>query len=290
LTRERRFRVERPCDLLKALLETPPGLSRTEAKRLLRFRAISVNGRSSVRHDTLVLPGDEVTISASRHPLSPEAGGSFPRIVHEDGAIVVVDKPAGLLTIATEAEKTRTAYRALNDHLKARARTSRQQIFVVHRLDRDTSGLVVFARTEAAKRALQNGWKSVRKTYQAVVEGVPAASAGTLRSRLVETGSLLVHGTDRGGRVAVSRYRVLRAGPERSLLEIEIETGRKNQIRVQLAEIGHPVVGDRKYGARTDPAGRLALHACELAFAHPVSGEPTRLRSELPASLRGLVR
>jgi 23S rRNA pseudouridine1911/1915/1917 synthase len=290
LTRQGRFRIERPSQLLKALLEAPLGLSRTEAKRLLRFRAISVNGRSPVRHDTLVAPGDIVTISASRNPSSPEVGGSFPKIVYEDDVIVVVDKPAGLLTIATETEKTRTAYRALNEHLKARARTSNQQIFVVHRLDRDTSGLLVFARTEAMKLALQNGWKSVRKTYQAVVEGVPASPVGTLRGRLVETSSLLVHQSDRRGRIAVTRYRVLRAGLECSLLELEIETGRKNQIRVQLAEIGHPIVGDRKYGARSNPAGRLALHACELGFVHPFSGEPMRLRSALPASFRRLLR
>ncbi len=287
--RERRFRVEHASELLRALLEAPLGLSRTEAKRLLRFRAISVTGHSSVRHDTLVAPGDVVTISASRALPSPEAGGTFPEIVYEDDAIVVLDKPAGLLTIATEAEKTRTAYRAVNEHLKGRARTSRQQIFVVHRLDRETSGLLVFARTEAAKVALQSGWKSVQKTYQAVVEGIPAAPADTLRSRLVETGSLLVQPSDRKGRLAVTRYRVLRSGAERSLLELAIETGRKNQIRVQLAEIGHPIVGDRKYGARTDPAGRLALHACELVFAHPVSGKAMRFRSELPASVRRLV-
>jgi 23S rRNA pseudouridine1911/1915/1917 synthase len=284
------LRIERPSELLKALLEAPLGLSRTEAKRLLRFRAVSVNGRSSVRHDTRVAPGDIVTISASPHPPSPEPDGSFPKIVYEDDAIVVVDKPAGLLTIATAAEKTRTAYRALNEHLKTRARTSNQQIFVVHRLDRDTSGLLVFARTEAAKLALQSGWKSVRKTYQAVVEGVPAERVGTLRSRLVETKSLLVHPGDRRGRIAVTRYRVLRAGPECALLELELETGRKNQIRVQLAEIGHAIVGDRKYGARSDAAGRLALHACELAFVHPSSGEPMRFRSALPASFGRLLR
>ena len=298
MTKEKQFRVKRPSELLKALLEAPFGVSRTEAKRLLRFRAISVNGRSSVRHDTLVAPGDVVTISASRNSPSPEAGGSFPKIVYEDDAIVVIDKPAGLLTIATAAEKTRTAYRALNEHLKARARTSRQQIFVVHRLDRDTSGLLVFARSQAVKVALQSGWKTVRKIYQAVVEGVPAPPVGTLRSRLVETRSLLVHPSDRQGRIAVTRYRVLRGTPERSLLELEIETGRKNQIRVQLAEIGHAIVGDRKYGARSVLAGhlsgplseRLALHACELGFVHPVSGEPMRFRSELPASVRRLLR
>ncbi len=288
--RERRFRVEIASELLRALLGAPLGLTRTEAKRLLRFRAVSVTGHSSVRHDTLVAPGDVVTISAARTPPPSRVGGTFPEIVHEDDAIVVIDKPAGLLTIATEAEKVRTAYRALNEHLKERARTSRQQIFVVHRLDRETSGLLVFARTEAVKLVLQSGWKSVRKTYQAVVEGVPAAPADTLRTRLVETGTLLVHPSEGRGSLAVTRYRVLRAGVARSLLELEIETGRKNQIRVQLAEIGHPIVGDRKYGARSDPAGRLALHACELDFAHPVSGKPMRFRSELPASVRRLVR
>ncbi|MEA2625575.1 MAG: rRNA synthase [Candidatus Binatota bacterium] len=266
-------------------------MSRTEAKRLLRFRAVSVNGRSSVRHDTPVAPGDVLTFSvpSGRLAAAPEAPAWSPAIVHEDDAIVVVDKPAGLLTIASETEKTRTAYRALNDQLKAGARTARQQIFVVHRLDRDTSGLLVFARTEAAKRALQDGWHGVRRIYQGIVEGIPDEPSGILRTRLAETKSLLVHEGGRDGRVAVTRYRLLRSGAERAHLEIEIETGRKNQIRVQLAAIGHPIVGDRKYGTAGTTAGRLALHACELGFVHPVSGEPVSFRSPLPPTLSRLL-
>ncbi len=283
------FRVASRCELLPYLISLPLGLSRKRAKELIRFRAVTIQPNAMVSHDTPLEPGYVVTI-ASRRParsLGPERHGL--KILHLDDAIVVIDKPSGLLSMGSEREKEKTAYRILNDHLKGQAKSPRQQVFIVHRLDRETSGLMIFARTESVQSALQRNWQAVTKRYFAVVEGVLANPKGTLRDRLAEDKSLKVHRVDKGGELAITHYCVLRTYRDKSLLEIELETGRKNQIRVQLAALGHPIAGDRKYGARTDPARRLALHSCELRFRHPVSGASMEFRSALPDRLEALM-
>jgi 23S rRNA pseudouridine1911/1915/1917 synthase len=286
---DRQFRVASRCELLAYLTGLALGLSRKQAKDLLRFRAVTVQGKAVVRHDTELAPGDVVTIAARRQVGGAELERHGLAIVHLDDAVVVVDKPAGLLSMGSEREREKTAYRMLNTHLKALMKTPAQQVFIVHRLDRETSGLMMFARNESAQAALQRNWKGVVKRYLAVVEGVPAEAQGTLRDRLVEGRSLMVRRVEEGGEVAITHYRVLRAKGDRSLLELTLETGRRNQIRVQLAALGHPVAGDRKYGAKTDPARRLALHACELRFRHPVSGAPMEFDSALPPRLKALI-
>ena len=204
------------------------------------------------------------------------------KIVYLDDDIVVVDKAAGLLSMGSEGEKERTAHRILNEHLKALTNSPAQQAFIVHRLDRETSGLMMFARSRAVQAALQQNWKSVTKKYLAVVEGVPPKTEGTLRDNLEESKSLRMHCVERGGELAITHYRVVRKGRHNSLIELTLETGRKNQIRVQMAGLGHPIVGDRKYGATTDPARRLALHSCELKFRHPVSGISMNFNTRYP--------
>jgi 23S rRNA pseudouridine1911/1915/1917 synthase len=293
MTIVRQFQVSCRCELLPYLTGLPLGLSRKQAKDLLRFRAVTVKGKATVRHDTELAPGDVVTIAARKQASAAALERYGLTIVHLDDAVVVVEKPAGLLSMGSEREKEKTAYRILNTHLKALMKTPAQQVFIVHRLDRETSGLMMFARTESAQAALQRDWKGVIKRYLAVVEGLPADAQGTLKDRLVEGKSLMVHRVEQGGELAITHYRVLRAKGARSLLELTLETGRRNQIRVQLAELGHPVIGDRKYGAKigpkTDPARRLALHACELKFRHPVSGAPMEFHSALPARLKALI-
>jgi RluA family pseudouridine synthase len=293
MTIVRQFQVSCRCELLPYLTGLPLGLSRKQAKDLLRFRAVTVKGKATVRHDTELAPGDVVTIAARKQASAAALERYGLTIVHLDDAVVVVEKPAGLLSMGSEREKEKTAYRILNTHLKALMKTPAQQVFIVHRLDRETSGLMMFARTESAQAALQRDWKGVIKRYLAVVEGLPADAQGTLKDRLVEGKSLMVHRVEQGGELAITHYRVLRAKGARSLLELTLETGRRNQIRVQLAALGHPVIGDRKYGAKigpkTDPARRLALHACELKFRHPVSGAPMEFHSALPARLKALI-
>jgi 23S rRNA pseudouridine1911/1915/1917 synthase len=287
-TMDSQFQVTSRCQLLPYLTAAPLGLSRKQAKDLLRFRAVTVTGKARVRHDTELEPGDVVTIAARKQVGEAALERHGLAIVHLDDAVVVVEKPVGLLSMGSEREKERTAYRILNAHLKTLMKTTAQQVFIVHRLDRETSGLMIFARTESAQAELRRNWKAVIKRYLAVVEGVPAEMRGTLKDRLVESQSLKVHRVEEGGELAITHYRVLRAQQTRSLLELTLETGRRNQIRVQLAALGHPVIGDRKYGAKTDPARRLALHACELKFRHPFSGAEMEFHSALPPRLKAL--
>jgi 23S rRNA pseudouridine1911/1915/1917 synthase len=288
-TRDHRFTVSSRCELLPYLLSLPLGLSRKQAKDLLRFRAVTVARMTTVRHDTQLEPGDVVTIAAGKQVPAPSLDRHGLKIVYLDEDIVIVDKSAGLLSMGSDGEKERTAHRILNQHLKELTGSDSQQAFIVHRLDRETSGLMMFARSRAIQAALQENWKTVTKKYLAVVEGAPAKAEGTLRDNLVESKSLRMHRVDRGGAVAITHYRVLRKGRYDSLVELTLETGRKNQIRVQMAGLGHPVVGDRKYGAATDPARRLALHSCELNFRHPVSGAPMNFRSAMPTRLIEIV-
>jgi 23S rRNA pseudouridine1911/1915/1917 synthase len=284
---ERRFRVESRSELLSYLINLPLGLSRKQAKDLIRFQAVTVERKTRIRHDTRLESGDVLTIA----PAVAEHGAVLEhrlRIIHIDDAILVVDKPAGLLSMGSEREKQRTAHRILNEHLKTRSRSPRQQAFIVHRLDRESSGLMLFARSESAQAALQRNWKNVTKKYLAVVKGVPSKAQGTLTAHLVESKSLLVHRVDNGGQLAITHYRVLRTLGDKSLLELTLETGRKHQIRVQLATVGHPIVGDRRYGADRTKT-RLALHSCELKFRHPVSGASMEFRSALPTPLTALL-
>ena len=288
-SRDHQFSVSSRCELLPYLMTLPLGLSRKQAKDLLRFRAVTVKRIAAVRHDTQLEPGDIVTIASGKQVPAESIERHGLKIIYLDDDVVVVDKRAGLLSMGSEGEKERTAHRILNEHLKALTKSPEQQAFIVHRLDRGTSGLMLFARSRATQAALQENWKTVTKKYLAVVEGVPAKTEGTLRDNLVERKSLRMHRVELGGELAITHYRTLRTGRGSSIVEFTLETGRKNQIRVQIAGLGHPIVGDHKYGAATDPARRLALHSSELKFRHPVTGASLEFRSAMPTRLLALL-
>lgn len=276
--------VEGP--LLAWLVETLRPMSRTRVKEVLRDGRVAVNGTPTTRFDHPLRPGDRVTIGRDQ-PVARDLERAGIAVLFEDDAVIVMDKPAGLLTVATEAEKIDTAFVWLSAHLAAR-RAGRP--FVVHRIDRETSGLLLFARSAAVRDRLQENWDEVTKAYLAVVEGTPRHSEGVIENRLVEGRDLRVRvGSGPGAKRAVSRYRVVATRGQYSLVEIGLDTGRKHQIRVHLAGLGCPVVGDKVYGAATDPAGRLGLHAWRLAFDHPASGRRVELESPLPAELRRVV-
>jgi 23S rRNA pseudouridine1911/1915/1917 synthase len=248
-----------------------PGASGRTIKQWLEAGRVQVNGRVVRRGDVVVAPADRVVLGGPPPPPFP----SQLRLVHENECLLVVDKPAGLLTIATANERDRTAYRLVTDWLAAHPDTQhrRHPLFIVHRLDRETSGLLVFAKTPEAKRALQEQFarRTVERVYVAVVEGRVRDDVGTLRHRLREDRGLRVR-TARGdeGRDAVTHYRVLARSADTTRLEVRLETGRRGQIRAQLAELGHPIVGDAAYGSARDPLRRVCLHATRLAF---VDGE-----------------
>jgi 23S rRNA pseudouridine1911/1915/1917 synthase len=275
-----RFTVRAPGrlgDCLAHLLAEASGRTR---KQLLAAGRVRVNGVAARRADAALAAGDVVEVGPRTRPAPLP---SRIRVVHEDADVVVVDKPSGLLTIATERERERTLYAQLT----ARARSAQPpgRIFVVHRLDRLASGLLVFATSLAAKRTLQAQFAAHRaeRTYLAVVDGRPARRAGTITSRLVDDVPGPVRETREPGRgrLAVTHWRVVRAGRRHTLLEVRLETGRRNQVRVHLAGLGHPIAGDAAYGSETDPFGRLALHAHVLGFDHPRTG--ARLRFVAPA-------
>lgn len=271
-----------------------PGSSGRSVKQWLSAGRVRVNAEVVRDPRTLVAPGDRVTLGPGvvdpAHPAVLPLGLA---IVHEDRHLVVIDKPPGLLTIATEKERERTAYRLLWDLLGRHRPVARP--FIVHRLDRETSGLLVVAKTPGAKTALQTQFaaRTVDRGYVAVVEGVMRKDTRTLVDRVEEDAAYRVRiarGGRRGGREAITRYRVRERGRDATLIDIALGTGRRHQIRVQLAAIGHPVVGDAQHGSRRDPLRRVCLHASVLGFVHPGTGEPARFESPAPPAFLRLVQ
>jgi 23S rRNA pseudouridine1911/1915/1917 synthase len=266
-----------------------PEASGRRRKQWLATGRVRVSGRVVREGRALVGPTDAVALGTPT--LAPALPGGL-RILHEDADLLVVEKPSGLLTIATHRERERTVYHVLWEALAARRPSGRP--FIVHRLDRETSGLLVFARSAAVKRRLQEQFeaRTVERLYVAVVEGRVRADAGTLAGLVVQDRALQVRAVPaaRGGRAAaagqeaITRYRVLERRLDATLLELSLGTGRRQQIRAQLADLGHPVVGDRRHGSARDPLRRLCLHAWRLGFLHPASGSPVRFESPPPAA------
>ncbi len=213
-------------------------------------------------------------------------------IIYEDYDIIVIDKIAGLLTMGTDREKEKTAYFILNDYVKKGNPRSRNRIFIVHRLDRDTSGLLVFAKNEKAKRYLQDNWENFDKKYFAVVHGILPEKEDTITSYLAENKCFRVYSVSNPNKGKLSRtgYRVIKEYEKYSLLEITLFTGRKNQIRVHLAEKGHPVVGDKVYGEKDKSVKRLALHSASLKILHPFTNKEMVFKTDLPPYFKTLVK
>ena len=283
---EKRYIVEGQDTLLPFLLAHVAGKSRNSVKAMLTRGQVQVDGKTVTRHDHPLLPGQTVVVL-------PQGAGDkkapFP-ILYEDGRLLVIAKPAGLLSMASDKEKLRTAYRMATDYV--RKTDSRNRIFIVHRLDRDTSGVLLFAKDEQTKRAYQDNWDRLvgRRGYLAVVEGRPPRDSDTIRTLLRENAAHKVYSVPSGGKEAITHYTTLSRGREYALLEVDIDTGRKNQIRAHLSELGCPVAGDRDYGAATDPLGRLCLHAHELRLTDPFTGEARLFRAEAPGSFAALAR
>jgi 23S rRNA pseudouridine1911/1915/1917 synthase len=283
--------VDQPAPLLAWLFTAWPEAKRNTVRDWLKSRHVAVNGRVVSQFDLALQSGDVVTIR-SQPQAAPDTrlpGGILIR--HEDDAVIVIEKPAGLRSIATEAESDATAYAQLTEHVRRGNPRNRERVWIVHRLDQETSGLMVFARTEATKRVLQENWDAVEKKYRAVVEGAPPNDSGVLESHLDESDRFRVRVVKESSRTrrAVTHYRLEKRGVKTALVELTLETGRRHQIRVQLGAAGCPIIGDKRYGAQTDPIKRVALHASELRFKHPVSGKEMRFISPLPGEFGRLV-
>lgn len=267
--------VTKEAKLMDYLLENTD-YSRNKIKSLLKYHSISVSGVKQVKHDTIVKPKQMISISSEKKVTKI---GNID-IVYEDENYLVVNKPCGMLTISTEKESNRTLYHFVREYIKEKDK--RNKIFIVHRLDRETGGLVVFAKSEDLKKKLQENWEkvSLKRKYVAVVSGILEKKEDKLIHYLKEnTQNRVFVSKDSSGKQAITNYKVLREN-QNSLLEIEIETGRKNQIRVQLAEIGHSIIGDSKYG--TIKAKRMYLHATELALRDPITGKVLSFSIDTP--------
>lgn len=258
---------------------------------MAQARAVQVNGKSVTRGNHSLQTSDVVSIRGMGEVRAEGILAKGMKVLFDDESVIVIEKPQKLLSMASATERDKTAYAILTDYVRRGSRRSPHRVWIVHRLDRDASGLMVFAKTEAAKRALQADWPNVEKRYLAVVEGKPPADQGVLSSHLDESGpfKVFVVAPSERTRQAVTEYRLKKQTETCALLELTIKTGRRNQIRVQLAHAKCPIVGDDKYDARTNPARRLGLHASSLRFKHPLTQELLAFESPLPRALARLL-
>jgi 23S rRNA pseudouridine1911/1915/1917 synthase len=275
--------------LLDALSALYPDSSKTTLRQMLQSARVRVNGEIEKNAKRELEADDrvEVTSKSMQRALPPELS-----ILFEDEHVIVVLKANGLLTVATEREKDTTAQAYLNTYLGA---IGEERIHVVHRLDRETSGVLVFAKHFAAREALKEQFAAhtVERIYVAIVEGAMPSPTGTFRSHLREMRDLKMVSVAAGhpeAKLAVTHYRTIQSDKRHSMLEVTLETGRKNQIRAHLSEAGHPIVGDRMYGSEVNPIGRLGLHAKLLGFDHPMTGQHLVFTAPVPKAFRDLFR
>lgn len=317
------FKVGRDCALLEYLFEIMPDRSRTSVKNMLSKGQVQVNGESTTAFDRPLRKGDKITIlpkgvSIARNMRS-DAREDVLRagvgILFEDENYIVVDKPSGMLTVssargsaAKSPRKEQTLYAILNAYIKMSARMQRKEdliegrqpdrstakVWIIHRIDKGTSGVLVFAKNERAKDLLQSKWKELvlERRYIAWLEGHLDKEQGAVQSWLLENPKSLkmtsYHTEVKDGQLAITHYKLISESKYYSRVEFSLESGRKNQIRVHAADLGHPVAGDEKYGAQTNPARRLALHAETLVFKNPFTGKTVKCTSPLPENLTRL--
>jgi 23S rRNA pseudouridine1911/1915/1917 synthase len=280
------YPVKETCNVEVFFSKIMSGKSKTAIKQLLQKGVVTVNGIAVRRLDATLNAGSTVEISKKPAPQFKMPKGV--QIIYEDRHIIIINKESGLLTMASNKETTKTAYAYLSDYLKFYHPDDK--IFIVHRIDRDTSGLLIFAKNEQTQEALQSDWADTvsSRKYIAIVEGYPKDNEGTIHTWLKEhPKSLKVRVSAEGdGQEAITHYKVLQKKRGYTLVELELETGRKNQIRAHLSHIGHPIAGDVKYNAQSNPANRLCLHAQTLEFEHPTTGELLSFTSPLPKEMR----
>ena len=283
------FTVREETTLLPFLMGAMSGISRNRAKSILSGGGVRVDRAAATRFDQPLHPGQHVEVSRGKP--KAEFRNRHVRIVYEDSQIIVIEKAIGILSMATSASSF-CVKTVLDGYFQKSGQRCRAH--VVHRLDRDTSGLLVYAKTIEAEQILEHNWQQIvtDRRYIALVSGRMEQAEGTVRSWLRDNAAYITYSspTDNGGKYAVTHFRTLQAADDYSLVELELETGRKNQIRVHMQDLGHPVCGDIKYGNGDDPIGRLALHAFRLFFYHPVTGELMRFETPPPKPFTSVFR
>ena len=284
------FKVKEQNELMKFLIENLPNKNRNNIKSLLKNKQVLVDGAAISQFNHPLNPGQEVMITESRFSDKDMKGI---KVVYEDEYLIAVEKASGILSIATDKEREKTAYNIVKNYVKSR--NPLEKLFIVHRLDRETSGVMIFAKTEEMQQILQTNWQKMvlERTYVAVVEGKVEKNNDTIVSYLKENSAFVTFSSDKeieGSKKAVTHYTVLKRSKGFSLVEANIETGRKNQIRVHMQSLGHSVVGDKKYGATTNPLGRLGLHAKSIIFKHPKTGKVLSFQTGIPAKFSGMFK
>ena len=266
--------------LIEFLKKMFSNLSKNSVKSLLHNEKVFVNGNMTTKYNYELNIGDVVEIR--------EKVAKNINIIYEDKDIIVINKPSGLLTVATEKEKNKTAYHLVMEYLKKKNKNNR--IFIIHRLDKDTSGIIMFAKNERAKHLYQDNWNDIvkKRCYYAVIDGKMENKEGTIKSYLKENGNMVYSVKDRSGKLAITEYKVLKERKNISLLDINLKTGRKNQIRVHMKENKTPILGDLKYGEKSKLINRLALHAYKLELINPVTKKLLIFEASMPNEIKTL--
>lgn len=275
-----RYTVKKSYSLFEFLGEQYPDSPRTRVKKLLQSGTVLVNNIPVTQHSFLLKEGDEVEI-VKAGPRIKNDDAPFP-VLYQDQQLIAVDKPAGISTSSVDG--SRNVRDELSAYLRDNSR-GKERAWVIHRLDKEVSGIVLFALSEEIMEKVKEKWEETEKHYYALVEGTPPENEGTVKSWLVEDGRQKVHSNRSqgdNGKLAITNYKFIRQVGEYTLLDIVTETGRKNQIRVHLSDLGCPIVGDRKYGASAEYERRVRLHAYSLSLPHPVTDKPVTILSRMP--------
>jgi len=259
------------------------GTTKTKIKSLIKYKKVKINGEIVIKNNHLVKTNDNIEIDYEKGKYeSSKYTFKYPILFEDDNFIVSV-KPAGLLTVGTVSEKTKTFYRQINNYVKDKSRDN-ERIFIVHRLDKEVSGILIFAKTEAMQEAIKENWYKTKKLYYALVEGCPDKEKGTIESYLKEGYAMKVYSTNNqeGAKKAITHYEIVKKYENHTLLKVQLGTGRKNQIRVHLSDIGCPIVGDTRYGADEKIVRQIRLHAYYFEFEHPVTHETLKFETPIP--------
>ncbi|MCD8204896.1 MAG: RluA family pseudouridine synthase [Coprobacillus sp.] len=282
------FIVKNNCELLAFLYECFPSKGRNDVKALLSTHRVLVNGAMISQYNFALFPGDKVQIT--EHSFHQEVGLSNKfKIIYEDDNLIAIDKPVGLLSVATAKEKTNNVESLLNAYVQQKDKHNR--IFMVHRIDEDTSGVMIVAKNQRMHDALISDWNNlvIKRGYYTIVEGHMKEKEGTFSSYLKKNSQYMMYSSkDNKGQYAETHYKVIDENDNYSLLDVDIKTGRKNQIRVHLYENGHTVIGDDKYGEPSNPIDRLGLHAYELKIKNPLSGKIMDFKCQMPKEFKEL--
>ena len=285
------YPVKEPCELLEFLLKTFSSQSRNSVKSLLSSHRVSVNGAPVTQFNFKLTPKDVVIITKT--PIKKKIRHNLP-IIFENDELIVINKPSKLLSVPSDNEKGSTAFRMVNDYLQQKDKHNRA--YIVHRIDEDTSGVLMFAKSEKIAHLLtdKDNWNQLvtKRGYYAVVEGVMENKSGTVKSYLKKNSQNMMYSSKKpgDGQLAITHYKVMKSNDKYTLLDVDIDSGRKNQIRVHMGDLGHHIIGDDKYGEPSNPIKRLGLHAYCLELRHPVSGKLLTFKAPMPKEFEELFK